>query len=107
MIKVKYCGNCNPDVSPKRVKKALETLYTDIPREDISIMVNGCSRACLSKKNQHQAMDDNNIVLSARDVIKKKPVNAKCDMEENNSDLNSNIEKKLDPKIKRSRHLKG
>lgn len=71
MRKIKYCGNCNPDVNPKKVKKALEYLFTDIPRENISIMVNGCSRACLTKKNSSQISIDNKIVLSSSEVIKK------------------------------------
>ena len=70
-MNVKYCGNCNPDVNPKKVKKALETLFTDIPREDISIMINGCSRACLTKRNSPKMGEGKKIFLSSREIIKK------------------------------------
>jgi len=71
MMKVKFCGNCNPDVNPKKVKKALETLYTNIPREDMSIMVNGCSRACLTKRNPPSENKNNRIYVNAKDIIDK------------------------------------
>ncbi|MCX5809146.1 MAG: hypothetical protein NTX36_07225 [Proteobacteria bacterium] len=72
MKNIKYCGNCNPDVHPKDVKNALEALFTDIPREDISIMVNGCSRACLTKKNPVDNAKGKTIILSSREVVRRK-----------------------------------
>lgn len=71
MVKVKFCGNCNPDVDPKKVKKALEGLLADIPCEDISIMVNGCSRACLTKKNQPLKNKNRRSFLSSKEVMVK------------------------------------
>jgi hypothetical protein len=70
---IKYCGNCNPDVNPKDVKKALEALFTNTPREDVSIMVNGCSRACLTKRKPVQKTEGKTIILSSQEVMKKKP----------------------------------
>jgi hypothetical protein len=72
MKMIKYCGNCNPDVHPKDVKNALEALFTDIPREDISIMVNGCSRACLTKKNPVDNAEGKTIVLSSQEVVRRR-----------------------------------
>ncbi|MCX5817640.1 MAG: hypothetical protein NTX75_15620 [Proteobacteria bacterium] len=72
MKKIKYCGNCNPDVHPKDVKNALEAFFTDIPREDISIMVNGCSRACLTKKNPVDNAKGKTIILSSREAVRRK-----------------------------------
>ncbi len=71
MVKVKFCGNCNPDVNPKKVKKALEALFADIPREDMSIMVNGCSRACLTKRNPPLKNKNSRIFVNSKDVIDK------------------------------------
>jgi len=72
MKKIRYCGNCNPDVHPEDVKKALEELFPDIPGEDISIMVNGCSRACLTKKGPAQKTKGKTIVLSSREAVRRK-----------------------------------
>ncbi len=71
MIKIKYCGNCNPDVNPKDVKKALETFFTEIPREDTSIMVNGCSRACLTKRKSVEEVKGKVIFVSSKDVVRR------------------------------------
>ncbi len=48
MKKVRYCGNCNPDEHPGDVREKLETLFPD--DVDLSIIVDGCAKACLSKK---------------------------------------------------------
>jgi len=73
MIKIKYCGNCNPDVNPKDVKNALEALFTSpLPRKDVSIMVNGCSRACLTKKNPADNAKGKTIILSSQEVVRRK-----------------------------------
>ena len=72
MINIKYCGNCNPDIHPKDVKKALEALLAvDIPRKYISIMVNGCSRACLTKKNPANDAKGKTIIISSQEVLDK------------------------------------
>lgn len=71
MKMIKYCGNCNPDIHPKDVKNALEALLADIPREDISIMVNGCSRACLTKNKLLQEAEGKTIILSSQEVLDK------------------------------------
>lgn len=46
---VKYCGNCNPEVDPRKVKKAVEKIASDTD-DEVLICVNGCSRMCLTKK---------------------------------------------------------
>ncbi len=49
MAKVKYCGNCNPEVDPRKIRKAIEKMASDTD-DDVLICVNGCSRMCLTKK---------------------------------------------------------
>ena len=72
MIKIKYCGNCNPDVNPKEVKKTLEALVAEIPRNDLSVMVDGCSRACLTKRKQADKSAGNVIFVSSKEVVRRK-----------------------------------
>lgn len=47
-MKVKFCGNCNPRVDPKRVKKALDDRSREGSEE--RLLVNGCERMCLLRK---------------------------------------------------------
>ncbi|HOW54521.1 MAG TPA: hypothetical protein PLR60_07670 [Syntrophorhabdaceae bacterium] len=64
--KVRYCGNCNPDEYPGDVKKRLEELF---PGEaGPTILVDGCARACLSKKEK----DTGAVVMSAREVMTRR-----------------------------------
>ncbi|MCX7698634.1 MAG: hypothetical protein N2114_04125 [Candidatus Goldbacteria bacterium] len=49
VAQIKYCGNCNPEVDPKRIKKILQKITFD-KDENLLICVNGCSRMCLAKK---------------------------------------------------------
>jgi hypothetical protein len=46
--KVKYCGNCNPDINPKYVRPIVERMAAGTGPETL-IIVNGCSRECLTK----------------------------------------------------------
>lgn len=46
--KIKYCGNCNPDVHPKHIRNAAEKIAVQ-KGSDILILVNGCSKECLTK----------------------------------------------------------
>jgi hypothetical protein len=69
MKKIRYCGNCNPDEDPGEVKKALEVLF---PGGDAAnVLVDGCSRACLSKKEQDTKNDPGVIVVSSREVMRR------------------------------------
>jgi len=47
--RVKYCGNCNPEVDPRKIRKILEKMASATD-DDVLICVNGCSRMCLTKK---------------------------------------------------------
>ena len=49
MAKIKYCGNCNPEADPRKIRKVLEKMASDMD-DDVLICVNGCSRMCLTKK---------------------------------------------------------
>ena len=49
MGRVKYCGNCNPEVDPRKIRKILEKMASTT-YDDVLICVNGCSRMCLTKK---------------------------------------------------------
>ncbi len=53
---VKYCGNCNPQIDPRLVRKAVdETMETD----SRNILVNGCARMCLTRKKGPGAVSVN------------------------------------------------
>jgi hypothetical protein len=67
--KVKFCGNCNPEVHPGRVKAALEELLADGDDSDL-VLVNGCSRACLTKGMEN--VKGTPTIMSARDVVERK-----------------------------------
>jgi hypothetical protein len=44
---LKFCGNCNPETDPVRVRKVMsEATENSTP----DIYVNGCKRMCLSRK---------------------------------------------------------
>jgi hypothetical protein len=49
--KIKYCGNCNPEVHPKHIRKAVEKIAAE-KGPDILVLVNGCSRECLTKSKE-------------------------------------------------------
>ncbi len=66
---IRYCGNCNPDEDPGEVKKALEELFSD--GDAASVLVDGCSRACLSKKERDARNDPGVIVVSSREVMRR------------------------------------
>ena len=66
MKKIKYCGNCNPDVHPRRVREILERL-PDGPGETM-VAVNGCSRVCISK-GKIKGIPGDAIIIDARDLV--------------------------------------
>ena len=47
-MKIRYCGNCNPDVHPRRVRAALRRRFEE-KDPDLVVAVNGCSRICITK----------------------------------------------------------
>jgi hypothetical protein len=46
---IKYCGNCNPERDPRKVRKVLEEMAA-ATGSDVLILVNGCPRICLTKR---------------------------------------------------------
>jgi hypothetical protein len=46
--KIKYCGNCNPEVHPKYIRHVVERMAARTGPETL-VIVNGCSRECLAK----------------------------------------------------------
>lgn len=69
-MRIKYCGNCNPDVHPRYVQKALSRLFAESGNRDVVIAVNGCSRICVSK-GKVKDIPENAIVVDAGDVVQK------------------------------------
>ncbi len=51
MGRVRYCGNCNPEVDPRKIRKAIEKIASNTD-DDVLICVNGCSRMCMTKKTR-------------------------------------------------------
>jgi hypothetical protein len=68
MARVKFCGNCNPDVHPRKVKEALAEEWV---QEDKEILVDGCSRACLSKKALQGGKKDGVTVMTAKEIARR------------------------------------
>jgi hypothetical protein len=48
-MKVRFCGNCNPRVDPKRVKAKMAAVFQEEPGKG-ELLVNGCERMCLTRK---------------------------------------------------------
>lgn len=69
MKDIRYCGNCNPDEHPGEVKRALEELFPD--GDALCLLVDGCSRACLSKKERDMKNDPEVVVVSSREVMRR------------------------------------
>jgi hypothetical protein len=46
--KIKYCGNCNPDIHPKYIRHVVERIAAGTG-SDTLVCVNGCTRECLTK----------------------------------------------------------
>lgn len=71
MKKIKYCGNCNPDVHPKYVKEAVKELF---PKDEpeTQVVINGCSRSCLSKSKAIKEAKEKIIIMSSRDIVRRK-----------------------------------
>ena len=67
--KVKFCGNCNPEVHPRYVKAALKDLL-DESEDSPLLFVNGCSRACLTKGMKN--LKGTSMIMSAREVVGRK-----------------------------------
>jgi hypothetical protein len=70
MKNIRYCGNCNPDVHPGEVRKELEKLLRD--DDCMSILVDGCSRACLSKGESVPGKQEKTVILRSREVMRGK-----------------------------------
>lgn len=68
MVKVRFCGNCNPDVHPKKVKEILDEKS---PAEDGEMLVDGCTRACLSKKILKENNKNDFTVMSAKEIVRR------------------------------------
>ncbi len=66
-MKIKFCGNCNPDVDPELVKDRLETMAVSWEK-DSEVLIDGCSRECLTKK-QTDKKAEKIVKLRARDVM--------------------------------------
>jgi hypothetical protein len=49
--KIKYCGNCNPEVHPTYIRHVVESMAAGTGSETL-VLVNGCSRECLSKSKE-------------------------------------------------------
>ena len=64
---IRFCGNCNPDVDPELVRDRLETM-TAPWENDSEILIDGCSRECLTKK-QTDKKAKKVVKLRARDVM--------------------------------------
>lgn len=67
MAKIKYCGNCNPEADPRKIRKVLEKMASDAD-DDILICVNGCSRMCLEKKMKPDLIQ-RRLNVSVREVF--------------------------------------
>ncbi len=46
---IRYCGNCNPETEPKKVRGTLKKMAAETG-DDVLILVNGCPRLCLTKR---------------------------------------------------------
>jgi hypothetical protein len=74
-MKIKYCGNCNPDVHPRYVREALNRIFTERGDQGLVVAVNGCSRICITK-GKVKNVPENAIIVGAGDVVKKlTPIN--------------------------------
>ena len=69
MRQIKFCGNCNPDVDPRSVKKIIESTLLARTQDRI-LVVHGCSRECLSRTPFFKENKEDLIVLKACDVVK-------------------------------------
>jgi hypothetical protein len=67
--RVRYCGNCNPEVDPRKIRKAIAKIASDTD-DDVLICVNGCSRMCLTKKMKADSTQKR-LDLFARDVFER------------------------------------
>jgi hypothetical protein len=73
-MKIKYCGNCNPDVHPRYVREALIRAFAESGDRDVVVAVNGCSRICISK-GKVKDVPENAIIVGAGDVVKRRAPN--------------------------------
>ena len=66
IIRIKYCGGCNPEIDRSGVVKRLEELFlsnnlkvefvfNSNRNTDLLILVNGCPHACLEEDNLNSA----------------------------------------------------
>ncbi len=68
MARIRFCGNCNPDVHPKKVRAALVEEAFEAIEE---ILVDGCSRACLSKKVLAEDKKEKVAVMTAKEIVRR------------------------------------
>ena len=66
--RIKYCGNCNPEIHPRRLRHIVERIAA-ATEHDILILVNGCSRECLSKGND-MSTGKTTVSLNASELAK-------------------------------------
>ena len=66
MADVKFCGNCNPDVHPREVKRRLDEVLAGV-EPGTEVLVNGCPRVCLVK-GRVQPLSSRRIAVYAREV---------------------------------------
>ncbi|HOE16892.1 MAG TPA: hypothetical protein PLX02_04735 [Syntrophorhabdaceae bacterium] len=69
MGRVKYCGNCNPEVDPRKIRKAVEKIASETD-DDVLICVNGCSRMCMTKKMKSD-LTQKRLDLFVREVFEQ------------------------------------
>jgi hypothetical protein len=69
-LEIKYCGNCNPDAHPREVRTAAEALFKHGDSAAL-VLINGCTRVCLSKKGQKEQHAGRIIEVRGRDILRK------------------------------------
>jgi hypothetical protein len=66
MVDVKFCGNCNPDVHPREVRRRLDEVLSRV-EPGTEVLVNGCPRVCLVK-DRALPFSSRRIAVYAREV---------------------------------------
>jgi len=65
-MKIRYCGNCNPDVHPRLVRAALDRISRDLDPDTV-VAVNGCSRICITK-GKVRGIPGDAVIMNAGDL---------------------------------------
>jgi hypothetical protein len=80
-VALKYCGSCNPYIDLSRLgghlsevaaRDGFEIISPDAPHPDILIVLSGCNRACVIKKELLELAPDHIIV--AGETLNGEPV---------------------------------